>query len=159
MNILNENNTIYVNEEKTFFYLQYDTIDVNKYYNKVLDEVCGAVSMFSGTTRNYFEKKDVIKLEYEAYNTMVFEQFKIIENEIRKKWNIEKLLIVHRLGEVKVTESSVLIIISSRHRNDSLESVNYAINRLKEIVPIWKKEHYKDGSSWKENKEFLEKFT
>ena len=90
-------------------------------------------------------KKDVIKLEYEAYNTMVFEQFKIIENE-HKKWNIEKLLIVHRLGEVKVTESSVLIIISSRHRNDSLESVNYAINRLNEIVPIWKKEHYKDGS-------------
>ena len=155
MKILNRNNKTYIEEEKSFFYLQYEPIDINYYYEKVLDEVCGAASMFSGTTRNYFGDKDVIKLEYEAYNEMVFEQLKIIETEIREKWNIEKIVFVHRLGEVKVTESSVFIAISSRHRGDSLESVNYAINRLKEIVPIWKKEHYRDGSSWKENKEFL----
>ena len=86
---------------------------------------------------------------------MVFEQLKIIETELREKWDIEKIVFVHRIGEVKVIESSVFIAISSRHRRDSLESVNYAINKLKEIVPIWKKEHYKDGSLWKENKEFL----
>ena len=155
MKILNNNNKTYVEEEKSFFYLQYEAIDINYYYQKVLDEVCGAASMFSGTTRNYFQEKNVIKLEYEAYNEMVFEQLKIIEREIREKWDIEKIVFVHRLGEVKVTESSVFIAISSRHRGDSLESVNYAINKLKEIVPIWKKEHYEDGSSWKENKEFL----
>lgn len=155
MKILNNNNKTYVEEEKSFFYLQYEPIDINYYYEKVLHEVCGAASMFSGTTRNYFGEKDVIKLEYEAYNEMVFQQLKIIEQEIREKWHIEKIVFVHRLGEVKVTESSVFIAISSRHRGDSLESVNYAINKLKEIVPIWKKEHYIDGSSWKENKEFL----
>ena len=155
MKILNNNNKTFVEEDKSFFYLQYEPIDINYYYEKVLDEVCGASSMFSGTTRNYFGEKDVIKLEYEAYNEMVFEQLKIIDREIREKWDIEKIVFVHRLGEVKITESSVFIAISSRHRGDSLESVNYAINKLKEIVPIWKKEHYKDGSSWKENKEFL----
>ena len=103
----------------------------------------------------FLERSNLNTLEYEAYNEMVFEQLKIIEQEIRNKWHIEKIVFVHRLGEVKVTESSVFIAISSRHRGDSLESVNYAINKLKEIVPIWKKEHYEDGSSWKENKEFL----
>ena len=149
MEILNENSSYYlVNEE----------IDINKYYSMVLDPVCGAVSMFSGTTRNYFSDKDVIKLEYEAYNDMVFKQFSIIEAELREKWKIEKLVFVHRLGEVNITESSVFIAISSRHRADSLEACNAAIYKLKSIVPIWKKEHYEDGSSWKENKEFSDEF-
>jgi len=145
MEILNENSK---------YYLVYEPIDINKYYSMVLDPVCGAVSMFSGTTRDYFSDKEVIKLEYEGYNDMVSVQFTKIEREIREKWNIEKLVFVHRLGEVLITESSVFIAISSRHRGDSLDATNYAINRLKSIVPIWKKEHYQDGSSWKENTEF-----
>jgi molybdopterin synthase catalytic subunit len=149
MEILNENSS---------YYLTYDSIDINKYYSMVLDPACGAVSMFSGTTRNYFSDKNVVKLEYEAYNDMIFEQFKNIETELREKWNIEKLVFVHRLGEVLVTECSVFIAISSRHRADSLEACNVAIYKLKSIVPIWKKEHYEDGSSWKENKEFTDKF-
>ena len=64
MKILNINNKTFVEEDKSFFYLQYEPIDINYYYEKVLDEVCGASSMFSGTTRNYFGEKDVIKLEY-----------------------------------------------------------------------------------------------
>lgn len=139
---------------KSSYYLINELIDINKYYSKVLDPVCGAVSMFSGTTRNYFSDKAVTKLEYEGYNDMVRVQFAKIEREIREKWNIEKLVIVHRLGEVLITESSVFIAISSEHRTESLEATNYAINRLKTIVPIWKKEHYNDGSLWKENKEF-----
>lgn len=144
--------------ENSSYYLTYDPIDINKYYSMVLDPLCGAVSMFSGTTRNYFSDKNVIKLEYEAYNDMVFEQFRKIEEELREKWNIEKLVFVHRLGEVLVTECSVFIAISSRHRADSLDATNAAIYKLKEIVPIWKKEHYEDGSSWKENNEFTNKF-
>ena len=144
--------------EKSSYHLTQEPIEINKYYSMVLDPVCGAVSMFSGTTRNYFSDKNVVKLEYEAYNEMVFEQFRKIEEELREKWNIEKLVFVHRLGVVSVTESSVFIAISSRHRADSLEACNAAIYKLKSIVPIWKKEHYEDGSSWKENTEFLDKF-
>ena len=91
MKVLNENNISFYENDKTYFYLQQEPIDINYYYSKVLDEVCGAVSMFSGTTRNYFKEQNVLKLEYEAYNDMVFEQFKIIESEIREKWQIEKL--------------------------------------------------------------------
>jgi molybdopterin synthase catalytic subunit len=144
--------------ENSSYYLINEPIDINKYYSMVLDPVCGAVSMFSGTTRNYFSDKNVVKLEYEAYHEMAFQQFKIIETELREKWNIEKLVFVHRLGEVLTTESSVFIAISSRHRADSLEACNAAIYKLKSIVPIWKKEHYEDGSSWKENTEFLDQF-
>ena len=150
MELLNEN---------SFYYLTNEPIDINKYYSMVLDPVCGAISMFSGTTRNYFGDKVVLKLEYEAYNDMVFTQFKIIEDELRSKWNIEKLVFVHRFGIVLATECSVFIAISSRHRTDSLEATNAAIHKLKSIVPIWKKEHYEDGSCWKENNEFCEKFS
>jgi molybdopterin synthase catalytic subunit len=146
MELLNQNSS---------YHLIYEPIDINKYYDMVLDEVCGAIAIFSGTTRNYFLEKSVVKLVYEAYNDMVFEQFKVIEDAIREKWQIEKLVFVHRLGEVKVKESSIFIAISSRHRADSLEACEYAINRVKELVPIWKKEHYEDGSEWKENKEFF----
>ena len=113
--------------------------------------------MFSGITRNYFEDKNVIELSYEAYSDMTYSEFEKINLEIRQKWNVSKVLIVHRLGIVKVSECSILILISSNHRKDALNSVEYAINRLKEIAPIWKKEIYSSDNEnvWKSNKEFL----
>ena len=146
-------------ENNTHFNLIYEPIDINKYYNLALSPECGAISMFSGITRNYFENKTVIKLSYEAYEEMVYLELKKIEDYIRTTFNVCKIIFIHRLGEVKVSESSILIIISSNHRADSLKAVEYGINKLKEMIPIWKKETYSEDSGgdseWKENKEFL----
>ncbi|GAB0087505.1 Molybdopterin synthase catalytic subunit [Sergentomyia squamirostris] len=121
----------------------------------VAHEGCGAISMFVGTTRDYFEDKKVISLEYEAYEPMALKTMKKICEEIRSKWSqIKHIAIYHRLGLVAVKEASVVIAVSSPHRKDSLEAVAFAIEELKKQVPIWKKEQYTEAQgTWKENKE------
>lgn len=115
---------------------------------------CGAVAMFIGTTRDNFDGKKVVKLEYEAYETMAKKKMKEICQEIRLKWKLGRIAIIHRLGEVPITEASVVIAISSPHRKEALEAVNEAIYALKAKVPIWKKEIYENhDSAWKQNQE------
>lgn len=118
---------------------------------------CGAVSLFIGTTRDSFEGKRVVRLEYEAYVPMAESELKKICTEIREKWpNVRHICIHHRLGVVPITEASVIIGISSPHRSDSLEAVKFCIDTLKATVPIWKKEVYEsEEPRWKENKECL----
>nr|XP_054754338.1 molybdopterin synthase catalytic subunit-like [Lytechinus pictus] len=131
-----------------------DVLDVEKAVQTVTDPSCGAVSMFLGTTRNNFEGKNVVRLEYEAYESMAEKQLNRLCLDMRQKWDLHNILIHHRLGHVPVTESSVMIVISSPHRKESLEAVQYCIDQLKATVPIWKKEIYDEGAGcWKENKE------
>ncbi|KAM9261901.1 molybdopterin synthase catalytic subunit isoform 3-T3 [Morus bassanus] len=107
-----------------------------------------------GTTRNNFEGKKVIHLEYEAYTSMAETEIKKICRDVRQKWpSVKHIAVQHRLGVVPITEASVIIAVSSPHRAESLEAVMYCINTLKASVPIWKKEIYEDEYSWKENKE------
>lgn len=95
-----------------------------------------------------------MKLEYEAYEPMAVKEMQAVCNEVRKQWNVEKIAIYHRLGEVPVTEASIVIAISSPHRQESLQAVQFAIDAVKTSVPIWKKEIYENGEpEWKENKE------
>uniref|UniRef100_G1KHA4 Molybdopterin synthase catalytic subunit n=1 Tax=Anolis carolinensis TaxID=28377 RepID=G1KHA4_ANOCA len=120
----------------------------------VISPCCGAVSLFIGTTRNHFEGRKVIQLDYEAYAPMAEAELKKICADIRLKWpSVKHIAIHHRLGSVPISEASVMVAISSPHRTESLEAVQYCINTLKATVPIWKKEVYEDDSSWKENKE------
>ncbi|XP_075040068.1 molybdopterin synthase catalytic subunit-like [Mixophyes fleayi] len=120
----------------------------------VVSPCCGAVSMFIGITRNNFDGKKVLCLEYEAYEPMAKTEIKKIFSDIRQKWpSVRHMAVHHRLGSVPITEASVIIAISSPHRNDSLDAVKYCINTLKATVPIWKKELYEEGYTWKENKE------
>ncbi|XP_056109343.1 molybdopterin synthase catalytic subunit [Rhinichthys klamathensis goyatoka] len=118
---------------------------------------CGAISLFIGTTRDHFEGKKVIRLEYEAYIPMAESELRKICSDIRTKWpSVRHISIQHRLGVVPITEASVIIGISSPHRSESLEAVKYGIDTLKATVPIWKKEIYESGQPcWKENKECL----
>ncbi|XP_028399025.1 molybdopterin synthase catalytic subunit-like isoform X2 [Dendronephthya gigantea] len=112
----------------------------------------GATSIFVGTTRDTFNGKRVVRLEYEAYEPMAKKELAKICQDIHKKWNVLKIAIVHRIGLVPISEASVVIAISSVHRKESLEAVQYCIDTLKATVPIWKKEVYDDGqSTWKEN--------
>jgi len=135
--------------------ITHDALDVNDAFVRATLSSTGATSIFVGTTRDNFDGKIVLKLEYEAYEPMAVKQLNILCSEVREKWpDVSKIIIEHRLGEVKVTEASVVIAISAPHRKDSLEAVDFCIDRLKEKVPIWKKEKYADGGeAWKENKE------
>ena len=95
-----------------------------------------------------------MKLEYEAYEPMAVKEMQAVCNKIRSQWNVENIAIYHRLGEVPVMEASIIIAVSSPHRQESLEAVQFAIDTVKTTVPIWKKEVYEnDESQWKENKE------
>ncbi|XP_043495730.1 molybdopterin synthase catalytic subunit [Polistes fuscatus] len=143
-----------MNTGKNFVQLEQKVLNFEEIYNLTLSPKCGAISSFVGTTRDNFENKKVIKLEYEAYEPMALKEMNNICDKIRLQWNIENIAIYHRLGEVPVTEASVIIIVSSPHRQDCLKAVDYAINSLKASVPIWKKEIYDTKeTNWKENEE------
>lgn len=105
----------------------------------------------------FVRAQQVATLEYEAYDKMALKAMTEICDDMRKKWpDIKHIAIHHRLGVVPVKEASVIIGVSSPHRQTSLEAVQMAIDQLKEKVPIWKKEMYKDSegsSAWKENRE------
>eukprot|EP01100_Stratorugosa_tubuloviscum_P002629 TRINITY_DN1627_c1_g1_i1.p1 TRINITY_DN1627_c1_g1~~TRINITY_DN1627_c1_g1_i1.p1 ORF type:complete len:153 (+),score=66.08 TRINITY_DN1627_c1_g1_i1:113-571(+) len=134
--------------------LIYDNLSIDQAIHKVSSNSVGAISSFIGTTRDTFESKRVIRLEYEAYIPMAIKSLQQLCQLIRSKWNLINISIQHRLGIVPIAEASVIIVISSAHRRDSLEAVHFAIDHLKATVPIWKKEFYEDGSSWKQNTEF-----
>jgi len=111
------------------------------------------VLSFTGTTRDNFHGKKVVRLEYEAYNPMAEKELRKVCAEARRRWKLTRLAIVHRVGVVPIGETSVAIAVSSVHRKDSLEAVCFCIDTLKETVPIWKKEVYENGEEWKENAE------
>ncbi|XP_066594045.1 molybdopterin synthase catalytic subunit isoform X2 [Prorops nasuta] len=139
---------------KDIIKLQHEELNLIEINDSVISADCGAVSNFIGTTRNNFENKQVLKLEYEAYESMARKEMEKICAKIRTQWNVKHIAIYHRLGEVPVTKASVIIAISSAHRQESLQAVDFAINSIKSTVPIWKKEIYEsDEPQWKENKE------
>ena len=128
-------------------------IDVVELLASVSVPEAGGIDMFLGTTRNHSKGKKVIRLEYEANSPMAFRMMSEIESEIRKRWNIQKISIVHRIGVVPVMEASVAIAVSAAHRKEAFEACRYAIDELKKRVPIWKKEIFDDGEVWVENVE------
>ncbi len=125
-------------------------IDVAVLLESVLVPEAGGIDIFLGTTRNHSGGKKVVRLEYEAYTPMAVKIIGQIENEIRARWNIHKISIVHRIGVVLVEEASVGIAVSASHRNEAFEACRYAIDQLKKSVPIWKKEIFENGDAWVE---------
>mmetsp|Transcript_37740 Transcript_37740/g.70830 ORF Transcript_37740/g.70830 Transcript_37740/m.70830 type:complete len:204 (+) Transcript_37740:131-742(+) len=125
----------------------------DRYVDFVTDPGAGAISTFVGVTRDNFDGKRVVRLEYEAYVPMAVKELDKLCGQMLKKWNLIKVAIGHRTGVVEVTQPSVIIAVSSAHRRESLEAVHWAIDELKATVPIWKKEEYEDGEVWKENAE------
>ena len=92
-------------------------------------------------------------LEYEGYEPMALRTMEQIGIEVHERWPINRIGIIHRLGRIDITESSVVIVVTSAHRKVAFEACQYAIDRLKKIVPIWKKEYFEDGAVWIENAE------
>ena len=108
---------------------------------------CGAVVTFLGTVRDLTGDKVTVALDYEAYPGMAEKKMAEIEHETRARWPVGELLIVHRTGHLSVGEVSVAVAVSCPHRAQAFEACRHAIDRLKEIVPIWKKENWADGRS------------
>jgi molybdopterin synthase catalytic subunit len=112
------------------------------------DPKAGAMVLFVGTTRDHNEGRNVERLEYEAYPGMAEREMERIAAEARERWSIARVAVVHRTGVVPVGQASVAIAVSSAHRADAFEAARFTIDRLKELVPIWKKEFFEGGAVW-----------
>jgi molybdopterin converting factor subunit 1 len=110
----------------------------------------GAVVAFDGFVRNNFKGRRTLYLEYEAYEPMAYAKMREIGAQIRTKFQIHRLAIVHRLGRLEIGDTSVLIAVSSPHRGAAFDACRYAIDTLKRAVPIWKKEYFAGGAMWAE---------
>jgi molybdopterin converting factor subunit 1 len=132
------------------FAITFDPISLDEIAARVVKPETGAVAVFNGVVRNVSEGKAVEYLEYEAYEEMAVAKLRQVADEARQRWpGIVDVAIVQRIGHLEVGESAVMIAVSSPHRGDGcFEACAYAINRLKEIAPIWKKEVGPDGSEW-----------
>ncbi|MFZ0736874.1 MAG: molybdenum cofactor biosynthesis protein MoaE [Candidatus Acidiferrales bacterium] len=108
----------------------------------------GALVVFDGFVRNNFRGRRTLYLEYEAYEPMALAKIREIGAQIREKFSVRRLAIVHRLGRLEIGETSVLIAVSSPHRAAAFDSCRFAIDTLKRTVPIWKKEFFADGAVW-----------
>lgn len=114
----------------------------------VSQNTSGAVASFLGIVREFARGRQVSYLEYDAYPEMATATMRQIGDEIRNRWPVDRIAMVHRIGRLTIGEASVAIAISSPHRREALLACAYAIERLKEIVPIWKKEVWTDGAEW-----------
>ena len=123
-------------------------IIVDEVTEKVVSRNAGAITVFIGTVREMTKGKKTLSLQYEAYPAMAIKMFEQIEREMLEKWPETKLAITHRVGKLDISDIAVVIAVSSPHRKIAYEASEFAIDRIKQIVPIWKKEHWEDGSKW-----------
>ena len=123
-------------------------IELTRLIDAVSDPAAGAVVTFLGTTRNHNDGRRVTQLEYEAYPEMAITELRKIGDAAKARWPIHAIAIVHRIGVVPIGEASVAIAVSAGHRRAAFEACHWAIDRLKEVVPIWKKEHFDGGEVW-----------
>lgn len=108
----------------------------------------GAVTLFLGTVRELTQGKRTLYLEYEAYPAMAVAELERIGQEVRERWPDTETAVTHRIGRLEIGDIAVAIAVSSPHRRAAYEANEYIIERIKQIVPIWKKEHWEDGSAW-----------
>ncbi|HTY55045.1 MAG TPA: molybdopterin converting factor subunit 1 [Candidatus Binataceae bacterium] len=123
-------------------------IDVAALERAVADPGAGGAVTFVGSTRNENAGRGVIRLEYEAYEPMALREMRKLADEAGRRWKITRIAIAHRIGVVEIGEASVAIAVSAPHRGEAFAACRFAIDRLKEIVPIWKKEYFEGGEVW-----------
>ena len=140
-------------EAKVFVDVSTEPIDLPSLFTFVSSPQAGAIVTFIGTVREFSRGKKVTALTYEAYEPMAKRELMRIAEEMLSHWQLCKIAIVHRTGTLSVGKVSVAILVSAPHRSDAFEAARFAIERIKEIVPIWKREHFEDGTSdWVEGK-------
>ena len=137
-------------EEDHIFEITREPIDSGAVRDRVLTPEDGAVVLFEGVVRNNTKGRVTKFLDYECYEPMALRTMRQIGLEIAQAHRITKIAMVHRLGRMEISEISVLIVVTAPHRKPAFEAALEGINRLKKLVPIWKKEHFADGEVWVE---------
>lgn len=127
--------------------LIHEKIDTEDVLRRVSSPLAGAVVLFLGTTREMTGGRRTASLDYEAFGEMARAKLAELEAEARRRWPIVECAIVHRLGHLDLGEASVAIAVSTPHRRDAFEAGQWLIDTLKQVVPIWKKENWSDGTS------------
>ena len=133
-----------------FFALTRESIDTPALSRRLAQGIDGAIVTFEGTVRNNSNGRETLFLDYECYESMAIQVLARIGREIAVKHGISRIGVVHRLGRMEVGEASVSIVVTSPHRQAAFDACLEAINTLKKLVPIWKKEHCSDGEVWVE---------
>ncbi len=130
------------------FAIAFAPLLLSEVYDLADNPANGAIVVMSGMVRNQTEGQPVVALEYQAYEPMAIRVFQQIAEQIRQKWSdVTQIVIHHRTGRLAVGEISVLVAVGCPHRSEAFEACQYAIDTLKHNAPIWKKEHWSDGSS------------
>ena len=125
-----------------------EPLNIQSCIDWVMAPVSGGIDVFIGTVRDATKGKKVIHLEFEAYESMALHEMKKIAEEVLAKWPVHKILIHHRTGLLNIGEIPVVIAVSAAHRDAAFDACRYAIDTLKQTVPIWKKEVFEDGEVW-----------
>jgi len=131
-----------------------EVIDTSRIVDGLKRGEDGAVLVFEGVVRNQTRGRQTLYLDYEAYEEMALEQMESLASQALERFQIRDVAIVHRLGRLKISETSVLIAVLSAHRAAAFEACRWLIDTLKRTVPIWKKEHFEDGAVWADGEPF-----
>lgn len=135
-------------ENKIFIKLTDRQLSLPSCYEFVQADNCGGLALFVGTVRNNTKGKEVKKLEFSAYEPMAIKEMRLIAEKAIDLFDIEKIAIHHAVGNLNIGEVPVIIAVSSAHREAAFKACKFAIDTLKETVPIWKKEYFEDGEVW-----------
>lgn len=133
-----------------FYLITRDPISASEMAKPLRAASDGAVVIFEGFVRNHSKGRATLYLEYEAYETMALHKMEELGAQARQQFAIDGIGIIHRLGRLEIGETSVAIIVTAEHRRAAFAACQFAIDRLKQIVPIWKKEYFADGAVWAE---------
>ena len=123
-------------------------LNIQNCYDFVQDASCGGIALFVGSVRNKTQNKSVTLLDFSTYQAMAIKEMKMIADKALQDFDILKIAIHHAEGELHIGDIPVIIAVSSPHRKAAFAACQFAIDTLKETVPIWKKEHFEDGEVW-----------
>lgn len=132
----------------TYFEVMDTPISVEEVAQKVIRRECGAVTTFIGTVREFTKGRRTLYLEYAAYRSMAEKMLAKIGEETKEKWPGTYVAISHRIGTLQISDIAVVVAVSTPHRKAAYEANEYIMERIKQIVPIWKKEFWEDGEKW-----------
>lgn len=145
-----QSEALIINRPGEIYQITRDPIDAQKIARQMLRGEDGGICIFEGVVRNNSKGKRTLYLVYEAYETMALKKLEEIGIFVRQAWEIDGVALIHRLGHLDIGATSVAVIITSSHRRPAFDACHYAIDKLKKVVPIWKKEFFEDGEVWVE---------
>ena len=131
--------------DEGWFQVTSEPLDGERLMEAVRRDESGAVVLFSGVARDHSEGRRVRALEYDAYPSMAEKKLREVADEVRARWPITGIGVLHRTGRLAIGEASLLVAVSAAHRREAFEACHYVVDRIKQIVPIWKKEIWEDG--------------